>query len=85
LRDDHERAAGHWQTLRDATYPNIAIAKADIKPSGTTMNTELARTRKHLEWAKREKASADNMKRTVRDDYERSEYARVFFSSPIAA
>ena len=74
---DHERAAGHWQTLRDATYPNIAIAKADIKPSGTTMNTELARTRKHLEWAKREKASADNMKRTVRDDYERSEYDNV--------
>lgn len=74
---DHERAATHWQALRDATHPNIAIAKVDIKTSGTTMNTELARAKKHLEWAKREKASAVRMKLTVKNDYERNEYNNV--------
>lgn len=54
--------------------PNIAIAKAEIKTSGTTMNTELARARAHLAWAKREKASAVRMRLTVKNDYERNEY-----------
>ena len=71
---DHERAAGHWQTLRDRTEPYVAIAESHIKTSGTTIDTEVARTTRHLEWAKREKANADHMKLTVRDDYERSEY-----------
>jgi hypothetical protein len=71
---DHKRAARHWQGFRDRTQPYIAIAKSHIKTSGTTIGTEVARAKKHLEWAKMEKRWADSMDYIVNNQYRTGEY-----------
>jgi hypothetical protein len=58
---------------------DIAPAKARIKPSGTTMGTELARTKKHLEWAKREKQRALTTQATVKNTFNTTRYNPVAY------
>jgi hypothetical protein len=71
---DHKRAARHWQGFRDRTEPYVAIAESHIKTSGTTIDTEVDRTTRHLEWAKMEKRWADSMERIVREEYRTGNY-----------
>ena len=71
---DHKRAARHWQGFRDRTQPYIAIAKSHIKTGGTTIDTEFARAKLHLKWAKMEKRWADSMEHIVKTQYRTGEY-----------
>jgi hypothetical protein len=71
---DHKRAARHWQGFRDRTEPYVAVAESHIKTSGTTIGTEVARAKKHLEWAKMEKRWADSMDYIVNNQYRTGEY-----------
>jgi hypothetical protein len=71
---DHKRAARHWQGFRDRTEPYVAIAESHNKASGTTIDTEVDRTTRHLEWAKMEKRWADSMERIVREEYRTGNY-----------
>ena len=71
---DQGRAARHWQGFRDRTEPYVAVAESHIKTSGTTMGTELARAKLHLEWAKMEKRWADSMEHIVKTQYKTTEY-----------
>jgi len=76
---DHESASELWATMRNTVGLDIAPAKARIKPSGTTMGTELARTKKHLEWAKREKQRALTTQATVKNTFNTTRYNPVAY------
>ena len=76
---DHESASELWATMRNTVGLDIAPAKARIKPSGTTMGTELARTKLHLIWAMREKQRALTTQATVKNTFNTTRYNPVAY------